>query len=193
MMGLDPLLFSWIATLCCSQTFLVQTHLILNRLSPLVCSFQVSHQWYRSTGSQYQHCMYRSSLDSDPEDTERRDARKEYWSKWDTEQKINRITTSIFNNVFVILYSIMSGLFALYLSVSSAGVTLQVSKITGGVLQTEAGLVSLCHFTASTDLQQIVMAELIHTVIMPVRTNINARYRCGQATSWWAAKAIILF
>lgn len=41
----------------------------------------------------------------------------------------------------------------LYLSVRGAGVTLQVTKVTGCVLQTEAGLVPLCHFTASVDLQ----------------------------------------
>lgn len=40
-----------------------------------------------------------------------------------------------------------------HLSVRGAGVTLQVAKVTGGVLQTEAGLVPLCHFTASVDLQ----------------------------------------
>ena len=40
-----------------------------------------------------------------------------------------------------------------YLSVSGACISLQVTKVTGGVLQTEASLVSLCHFTASADLQ----------------------------------------
>ena len=55
-----------------------------------------------------------------------------------------------------------------YLSVSGAGITLQVTKVTGGVLQTEASFVSLGHFTASADLQQIIMAELIHTVVVPV-------------------------
>lgn len=71
-------------------------------------------------------------------------------------------------------------LFALYyLSVSCAGITLQVTKVTGGVLQTETGLVSLCHFTTGTDLKQIIMAELIHTVIMPVRANINTIYCYG--------------
>lgn len=54
-----------------------------------------------------------------------------------------------------------------YLSVSSAGVALQMTKITGGVLQTEASLVSLRHLTASADLHQIVMAELIHAVVVP--------------------------
>lgn len=52
------------------------------------------------------------------------------------------------------------------LSVSGAGVAFQMTKVTGGVLQTEASLVSLCHFTASADLQQIIMAELIHTVVV---------------------------
>lgn len=54
-----------------------------------------------------------------------------------------------------------------YLSVSSAGVSLQMSKITSGVLQTEASLVSLRHLTASVDFQQIIMAELIHAVVVP--------------------------
>lgn len=58
-----------------------------------------------------------------------------------------------------------------YLSVSSAGIALQVTKVTGGVLQTEASLVTLCYFTASADLQQIIMAELIHTVVVPGRTS----------------------
>lgn len=40
-----------------------------------------------------------------------------------------------------------------YLSVRGAGVALQVAKVTGGVLQTEASLVSLCHFPACADLQ----------------------------------------
>lgn len=52
------------------------------------------------------------------------------------------------------------------LSVSCAGVAFQVTKITGGVLQTEASLVSLCHLTAGADLQQIIMAELIHAVVV---------------------------
>lgn len=54
-----------------------------------------------------------------------------------------------------------------YLSVRRAGVALQMTKITGGVLQTEARLVSLRHLTASADLQQIIMAELIHAVVVP--------------------------
>lgn len=33
---------------------------------PLVCSFQAWCQWCQSTGSQCQHCMCHSSLDSDP-------------------------------------------------------------------------------------------------------------------------------
>lgn len=56
-----------------------------------------------------------------------------------------------------------------HLSVSGAGVALQVTKITGGVLQTEAGLVSLRHLTPSGDLQQIIMAELVHAVVVPVQ------------------------
>lgn len=40
-----------------------------------------------------------------------------------------------------------------YLSVRGTGIALQVAKVTGGVLQTEASLVSLCHFPARADLQ----------------------------------------
>lgn len=40
-----------------------------------------------------------------------------------------------------------------YLSVSSAGITFQVTKVTGGVLQAEASLMSLRNFTASADLK----------------------------------------
>lgn len=39
------------------------------------------------------------------------------------------------------------------LSVSCAGVALEMTKVTRGVLQTETSLVSLCHFTAAADLQ----------------------------------------
>lgn len=56
-----------------------------------------------------------------------------------------------------------------YLSVTGAGITLQMTKITGGVFQTEASLVSLCHLTACADLQQIIMAELIHAVVVPAK------------------------
>lgn len=58
-----------------------------------------------------------------------------------------------------------------YLSVGCAGISLQVTKVTSGVLKTEASLMTLCHFTASADLQQIIMAELIHTVVVPVGTS----------------------
>ena len=54
-----------------------------------------------------------------------------------------------------------------YLGVSSAGVAFQVTKITGGVLQTKAGFVTLRHITASANLQQIIMAKLIHAVVVP--------------------------
>lgn len=62
-----------------------------------------------------------------------------------------------------------------YLSVSSAGVSLQMSKITSGVLQTEASLVSLRHLTASVDFQQIIMAELIHAVVVPGKKKKNKK------------------
>lgn len=48
-----------------------------------------------------------------------------------------------------------------------------MTKITGGVLQTEASLVSLRHLTASADLHQIVMAELIHAVVVPGKKKVE--------------------
>lgn len=55
-----------------------------------------------------------------------------------------------------------------HLSVRRAGVALQVTKVTGGILQAEARFVPLCYFAASADLQQVIMAELIHAVVVPV-------------------------
>lgn len=56
-----------------------------------------------------------------------------------------------------------------YLSVSRAGVALQVTEVAGGVFQAETGLVPLGHFAAGPDLQQIIVAELVHAVVVPVR------------------------
>lgn len=54
-----------------------------------------------------------------------------------------------------------------HLGVGRAGVALQVAEITGGVLQAEAGLVALGHLPPRGGIQQVVVAELIHAVVVP--------------------------
>lgn len=49
-----------------------------------------------------------------------------------------------------------------------ASVSPVVSVVTGGVLQAEAGLVALCHRPLSGGIQQVVVAELVHAVVVPV-------------------------
>lgn len=51
-----------------------------------------------------------------------------------------------------------------YLSVWGAGEAAVVSRVTGSVLQTEAGLVTLSYLRLSVDVQQLVQAELVHAV-----------------------------
>lgn len=51
-----------------------------------------------------------------------------------------------------------------YLGVRGAGVAAVVSRVTGGVLQAEAGLVALSHAGLGAGVQQVVVAELIHAV-----------------------------
>lgn len=48
-----------------------------------------------------------------------------------------------------------------------AGVALQVAEVAGGVLQAEAGLVALGHLPARGGIQQVVVAELVHAVVVP--------------------------
>ena len=62
-----------------------------------------------------------------------------------------------------------------YLRVRCAGVTLQVTEVTGGVLQAETGLVPLSHLAARADLQQVVVAELIHAVVVSEGTGQGER------------------
>lgn len=47
---------------------------------------------------------------------------------------------------------------------SSAGEAAVVAVVTGGVLQTEAGLVALGHHVVGVGVQQVVVAELVHAV-----------------------------
>lgn len=51
-----------------------------------------------------------------------------------------------------------------YLSVGGAGVAAVVSRVAGSVLQTEAGLVTLCYLAVSLGIQQLVQTELVHAV-----------------------------
>lgn len=47
-----------------------------------------------------------------------------------------------------------------------ARVALEVAKVAGAVLQAEAGLVALGHFLACGCVQQVIVAELVHAVVM---------------------------
>lgn len=49
-----------------------------------------------------------------------------------------------------------------------AGKSPVVAVVTGSVLQAEAGLVALSHRVLSGGIQQVVVAELIHAVVVPV-------------------------
>lgn len=49
------------------------------------------------------------------------------------------------------------------------GVAPPESGITAGVLQAKTGLVSLGHFTSSDGVQQVVVTEGVHAVVMSVR------------------------
>lgn len=57
----------------------------------------------------------------------------------------------------------------IYLCVCSASVATTKAWVASSVLQTEAGFVSLCYLTASVYIQQIIEAECIHAVVMPVK------------------------
>lgn len=52
------------------------------------------------------------------------------------------------------------------LSVRGAGVSSVVTIVTGRVLQAETGLVSLCYSSVSGCVQQVIMTELVHAVVV---------------------------
>lgn len=52
------------------------------------------------------------------------------------------------------------------LRVRGARVALEVAEVTGAVLQAEAGLVALSHLLARGCIQQVIVAELIHAVVV---------------------------
>lgn len=56
---------------------------------------------------------------------------------------------------------------------SSAGEASSYSRVAGRVLQAETGLVSLCDLLSSGDVQQVIVAEGLHTVEMPEDTHIQ--------------------
>lgn len=58
---------------------------------------------------------------------------------------------------------------------SSAGEASSYSRVAGCVLQAETCLVSLCDLLSSGDVQQVIVAEGLHTVVMPEDTHIQ----CG--------------
>lgn len=60
----------------------------------------------------------------------------------------------------------------MYLSVSSAGVSPVKSRITARVLQTETGFVSLSNLQAGVDVQEVIVAERIHAVIVSTENKI---------------------
>lgn len=45
-----------------------------------------------------------------------------------------------------------------------AGKAAVITRVTGGVLQAEAGFVTLGHLTVRAGVQQLVQAELVHAV-----------------------------
>lgn len=53
-----------------------------------------------------------------------------------------------------------------YLCVSRAGVAPSEARVTPRVLQAETGLVSLGHSTSSDHIQQVVVTEGVHAVVM---------------------------
>ncbi len=50
---------------------------------------------------------------------------------------------------------------------SSAGEASSYSRVTGRVLQTETGLVSLSDLLSRGDVQQVIVTKGLHTVVMP--------------------------
>ena len=55
-----------------------------------------------------------------------------------------------------------------YLRMRRAGVASPEPRVTTGVLQAKAGLVSLGHFVSSNGIQQVVVTEGVHAVVVSV-------------------------
>ena len=55
-----------------------------------------------------------------------------------------------------------------HLGMCGAGISPVVSVVAGRVLQAEAGLVALGHWVMGAGVQQFVVAELIHAVVVPM-------------------------
>ena len=53
---------------------------------------------------------------------------------------------------------------------NSAGEAASYSGVTGCVFQAETGLVSLSNFLSGGDVQQVIVTESLHAVIMPAKT-----------------------
>lgn len=54
-----------------------------------------------------------------------------------------------------------------YLCMGCAGIATPESRVTACVLQAETGLVSLRDFPSSDDVQQVVVTEGVHAVVVP--------------------------
>lgn len=72
----------------------------------------------------------------------------------------------------------------------STGVAPVLAVVTGGVLQAEAGLVALGHRVVGAGIQQLVVAELVHAVEVPVESaatvfsNIFNQRRMSNTSIW---------
>lgn len=74
-----------------------------------------------------------------------------------------------------------------YLGMWRAGVSSVVSVVTGRVLQAEASLVAFSHGLLSDGVQQVVMAELVHAVVVSVdqRNCITPQKKNKKTTAFW--------
>lgn len=64
------------------------------------------------------------------------------------------------------------------------GVAPSESGVTAGVLQAKTGLVSLGHFTPGDDVEQVVVAEGVHAVVVSDRQKIEACYYFRIRAEW---------
>lgn len=63
-----------------------------------------------------------------------------------------------------------------HLCVRCTGIATSESRVAGRVFQAKTGFVSLSHFTSSDDIQQVVVTEGVHAVVVPLW---NRRERTG--------------
>lgn len=84
------------------------------------------------------------------------------------------MTTVTVRLLFAFVATVAHGLLvSCYLCVGCAGVAPPESRVTACVLQAEAGLVSLGYFTSGDGVQQVVVAEGVHAVVVPEDGRVN--------------------